>query len=252
VLFDVAKKSDMHYTMKRTALIPALVACSIGAAFSTESSTEAGYNDGFIVGQARHNNKEAGLDDARIALLSRINSESHAEGGQGRSAIEYQTGWKKGYADGFAGKTKGGGEQKPIPHLPISISRVPKYSYKNIGECKANAPLEQLARQAKDAADKDLFVVDAKVVLNQNSTELVRVIYDRTEHIYLKLTRLILLGEESSAEWVLKIDIGEDELNEPKLWGTDAKHRTVRSKFNEAKTSVPLTYANNPKFTEWP
>jgi hypothetical protein len=219
---------------------------------AADPSRETGYNDGFVVGQARHNNNEAGLDDARIALLSRINSESHAEGGQGSSAAEYQTGWKKGYADGFAGKAKGGGKQKPIPQLPISISRVPKYSYKNIGDCKANAPLEQLARQAKEAADKDLFIVDAKVVLNQNSTELVRVIYDRTEHIYLKLTRLILLGEESSAEWVLKIDIGEDELNEARLWDTAAKHRSVRSKFNEAKTSVPLTYAKNPKFTEWP
>jgi hypothetical protein len=51
---------------------------------------------------------------------------------------------------------------------------------------------------------------------------------------------------------VLKIDIGEDELTEMKLWDSEAKHRTVRSKSSDAKTSIPLKYDKNLKFTEWP
>jgi hypothetical protein len=219
---------------------------------STSISKDIGYNDGFIVGQARHNDKMAGLDPVRIELLSRINSESHIESGGGRSAADYQDGWKKGYADGFLGKARGGKMQKSLPRLPIIISREPKYLHENLSNTEASVYLDQLALLVSEGGDKDLFVVDAKVVLNENSTELVRVLYDRDEKLYFQLTRLILSGEESDAEWILKTNIGEDELNEDKLWETDTNHHTFRSKFNEAKTSVPLIYLRNRELTDWP
>lgn len=181
-----------------------------------------------------------------------MNSESHAKGGQGRSAADYKAGWQKGYTDGFAGKAKGGGVQAPLPELPITIAREPNHSYKDLGECKSNAPFESLAALTKEFKDKDLFIIDAKVKSNSNFTDYVRLVHDRKERIYLKLKRLVTPDKDSTHDWVLKFDMGEDELTEQKLWETEDKHRAVRSKFNDARTSIPLKYTKNVKLTEWP
>lgn len=137
--------------MKKTLLIFATIIFSFGIAQPQETCEEFGYNDGFIVGQARHDNNESGLSERRIATLARIHSESHVSYGEDRSAAEYQLGWKRGYADGFAGRARGGGEQAPLPSLPLTITREPHYAYKNIGIGNSSEPLVQLSRLAQEA-----------------------------------------------------------------------------------------------------
>jgi hypothetical protein len=218
------------------------IVSAIEVAPSAESSTASGYKEGFVAGRTGHNHKEQSLDALSIAAMASLQGKVHADGDQSRSASDYEKGWTKGYADGF---------RAPIPDLPIHVPREPKHTSKNLGSCKANEPLKSLSALTKEFADKDLFIVDGTVTLNENSSEHVKVIYDRKERIYLKLTRIELLGQVDS-EWFLRIDIGADELTEKNLSDSNAKHQTVRYKSNEDKTSAPLIYTTDPKLTDWP
>lgn len=231
--------------------IPAIMS-AVGVAHSAESSSEAGYGDGFIVGQARYNNKEAGLDAARISDLARINSLRHVEGGAGRSGVDYQTAYLKGYADGSAGKARGGAAQAPLPEMPIKIARGPIYAHKEVTNPETITPLQQLATLRAQFPDKDVFIVTAHQPLNDNSTDNVRILYDRKEKLFLKLSRLEIKTVEDSLSWVLILNVSEDALTESKLWSGDAPLRSIRSKHNEAKNTVPVKYEKMPKFTEWP
>lgn len=232
-------------------VIPAII-CTLGVAHSAESSSDAGYGDGFIVGQARHNNKEAGMDASRIANLARINSLSHVEGGSGRSATDYQGGYLKGYADGFAGKARGGGAQQPLPTLPIQVSRTPLPVQKDVGNSKTTTPLQQLSEMVAQSPDKEVFVVTAHQRANANYTDHMRLLYDRKEKIFLKLSRVEMTASDDSLSWVLILNVPEDALTEAKLWSGNPPLRSIRSKFNDAKSTVPLKYEKMPKFTEWP
>ena len=100
--------------------------------------------------------------------------------------------------------------------------------------------------------DKDVLIVSAHQSLNANSTDHVRLIYDRKGKFFLKLSRLELKTVEDSLSWVLILNVPEDSLDDNKLWSSNTPLRHIRSKFKEAKTTVPVKYEKMPKFTDWP
>ena len=232
-------------------VIPAIV-CSVVISHAAESSSNSGYEDGFRVGQARHNNKEEGLDASRLARMAGINSDSHVEGGTGRTGAKYQAAFLKGYADGFAGKARGGGAQDPLPDLPVKIARQPLYAHKDLSNSKTITLLSQLAAMTTESPDKDVFIVTAHQRLNENITDHIRMLYDRKEKLFLKLSRLEINAADDSYSWVLILNVAEDALSEAELWSGEPPLRSIRSKYNKAKDTVPLQYEKNPKFSVWP
>jgi hypothetical protein len=79
-----------------------------------EEFLDESYNDGYIVGLSKHDSNEETLPDKNIELMlgERPSSEKLA--------------WKKGYADGFTGKKRGGKEDLPkLPEFPIKIDTDP-------------------------------------------------------------------------------------------------------------------------------
>ena len=142
--------------------------------------------------------------------------------------------WKKGYADGFTGKKRGGKEDLPkLPELPIKIDTDPNLFYVELPECGQQGPLptlEAIVNSDKEGyKDKDLFIVDAIIKYTEHCTEYKRLIYDKNKHIYLQLTTRKISFMEDANEWILMLDLGADQLTDKGLWYGDCKHRTIRS-----------------------
>ena len=219
-----------------------------------EGSSAPGYNDGFIVGEARHNDKIPSLDAGRLQLMASHQTKSYIAEGAGRSAPELQRAFLRGYQDGLAGKARGGGTQPALPTLPIKISEAPKLVTKKLGTIGRNdlTSLQVLATLVAKNPEKNVFVVVARFRYNENTSEYVKYLYDRSNRIFLKLARTEVKNLEDSFMWTLSLDTPVEALTEDGLWGLDSTLRQIRSKHGEAKNTIPLRYEQSGEITKWP
>lgn len=230
----ISKTNANEAELSPPAAAPSAVATATG------SSSEPGYDDGFIVGEARHNNKERTLDPGRLHLMASIN------------APNGQPSFLRGYQDGFDGKAHGGGARVPLPALPITISQAPHLVSKSLGdvvETKTD-PLEVLAALVAKNPGNHVFVVVARSRWNKNFSEYDKFIYDSRSRHLLRLQRWDVVGE-NSFHWTLYLNTPPDSLSDERLCD-DPTLRIIRSRANEAKDTVPLRFAQSAAITQWP
>ncbi len=219
------------------------------------SSYKAGYEYGFAIGQFRHDNDESGLDRQRLELISRHNAQGYAKDGGGRSYTDYKKGFLYGYKDGFSGLAQGGAQQKPLPKLPIKISRPPRVLVKKLGllDLNSDSPslYDVLRNLVEKNSSKDLFIVSVSHRVNDNTTYHKKFLYDVRERVFLKLERTSMLNEDTY-DWVIFFDIQAAQLREDVLWGSGSLLRYRRSKYGKAFASVPLIYRGKASLVAWP
>jgi hypothetical protein len=211
-----------------------------------EEFLDEAYNEGYVVGLSKHDNNDDTLPDKNIELML------------GDCPSSEKLAWKKGYADGFTGKKRGGKEDLPkLPELPIKIDTDPNLFYVELPECGKQGPLptlEAIVNSDKEGyKDKDLFIVDAIIKYTEHCTEYKRLIYDKKERIYLQLTTRKMAFMDDSNEWVLMLDLAADQLTDKGLWYGDSEHRKIRSDTKKGNShSIPLVYTRKTKICQYP
>jgi hypothetical protein len=232
--------------MKKFVKLLILLALSINCIYAYYGSDDTAYNEGYVVGLSKHDNKEDTLPDKNIELML------------GDCPSSEKIAWKKGYADGFSGKIRGGKEDLPkLPELPIKIETEPKFFYVELKECGKDGPLPTLNaivnNDKEGYKEKDLFIVDATIKHSEHLTEYKRLIYDKNKRIYLQLTTRKMSFMEDANEWILMIDLEADQLTDKGLWYGDGKHRTIRSTTKKGDSlSIPLVYTKKTKICQYP
>jgi hypothetical protein len=116
-----------------------------------------GYENGFLVGEMRHNNREPQLPDSNLYRLSRrvtMEPDGHPE---------YSNGFMKGYADGFEGLARGGVPQPPVPEMPFIEDGKRKLVSRALGRIQGkqceNRLVKGLCALIKANPKADLYVV---------------------------------------------------------------------------------------------
>ena len=232
--------------MKKIIKFLAVTVISINCLYADYGSDDTAYNEGYSVGLSKHDSNEDTLPDKNIELML------------GDCPSSEKTAWKKGYADGFAGKTRGGMEDLPkLPDLPIKIDTEPNLFYVELTDCGKQGPLPTLNaivnNDKEGYKDKDLFIVDAIIKHSEHLTEYKRLIYDKNKRIYLQLTTRKMSFTEDANEWILMIDLGADQLTDKGLWSDDRKHRTIRSTTKKGDSQlIPLVYSKKTKICQYP
>jgi hypothetical protein len=232
--------------MKNIIKLLILLTLSINSIYAYYGSDDTAYNEGYIVGLSKHDNSEETLPDKNIELMLEDCPSSE------------KSAWKKGYADGFTGKKRGGKEDSPkLPEFPVKIDTEPKFFYVELTECGKNGPLPTLNsivnNDQEGYREKDLFIVDAIIKHNKNHTEHKRLIYDKNKQVYLQLTTRKIAFMEDQNEWILMLGLGADQLTEKGLWSDDRKHRTIRSTTKKGDSqSIPLVYTKKTKICQYP
>lgn len=212
------------------------------------ASFDAGYEHGFIVGEARHNNGETGLDSQRLNLMASTNAKSHSEG-----AADFKSGFIKGYEVGFKGLDRSGGKRPALPKLPILVTTTQTVSTKELGALTSasESPYDVLSSLIRTQPGKDVYVVTAKIVANENYTRYSKYIYDSSRKIFWKMDRSDTLGDNTYS-WSVSFDTHADNLSEDGIWGMDSELRQVRSQYGKAKDTIPIMYKKNPAISAWP
>ena len=232
--------------MKKFLKLLILVALSINCIYADYGSDDTAYNEGYVVGLSKHDSNEDTLPDKNIELML------------GDCPISQKSAWKKGYADGFTGKKRGGKEDLPkLPELPIKIDTDPNLFYVELKECGKEGPLPTLNaivnNDKEGYKEKDLFIVDAIIKHNENYTEHKRLIYDKNKQVYLQLTVQKIAFMEDINEWILMLDLGANQLTEKGLWSDERKHRKIRSTKKKGDSqSMPLVYTKKTKICQYP
>jgi len=232
--------------MKKIIKLLILVTLSINCIYADYGSDDTAYNEGYVVGLSKHDSNEDTLPDKNIELML------------GDCPISQKSAWKKGYADGFTGKKRGGKEDLPkLPELPIKIDTDPNLFYVELKEIGKDGPLPTLNAivntDKEGYKEKDLFIVDAIIKHTEHATEYKRLIYDKKKRIYLQLTTRKMSFMEDANEWILMLDLGADQLTDNGLWSDDRKHRIIRSTTKKGDSlSIPLVYAKKTKICQYP
>ncbi len=252
---QLVSKEESELAVEASVSLDENESASKGVESNNVSNTEEyanGYESGFIVGEAMHNQGEPAPSPQRLDLLSRYIVK------EPNGYPHYKKGYLKGFADGFAGLARGGTPRPDLPKLPFKETGYRNMAVISLGSIVAQQGEKKLVKEIAGLLRKkpqaDLFVVTARWKVGEAYVDHVRLIYDSKRKclVYLSRSRhpYPFDASDDHYSWRVFFDVTPNDFSQGIPWGNDSIRR-IGDRPDNKKIS-PLQYAKNPEVTEFP